>query len=183
MDTTTPSTIVGIFDDHQEAARAVEALHGAGFLDDQIGFVRRSGETVSGTTQINTTGTNAPHAGGVGTGAVIGGLVGAAAALLIPGVGPVIAGGVLVHTFGATAAGAAVVGALGGAVAGGLIGGLTDMGVPEDEARYADEQFRAGRTIVTVQAAGRRDEAKAILARFGAYDVHSGRSTTTPPLV
>lgn len=183
MDTTTLSTIVGIFDDHQDAERAVDALHSAGFLDDQIGFVRRSGEAVEGTTQINTTDTKAPHAGGVGTGAVIGGLVGAAAALLIPGVGPVIAGGVLANTFAATAVGAAAVGALGGAVAGGLIGGLVDMGVPEDEARFADEQFRAGRTIVTVRAADRRDEAKAILARFGAYDVHSARPTTTTPLV
>jgi hypothetical protein len=176
MDTTTPMTIVGIFDDHEQAVRAVDALNNAGFHDDQIGFIRRSGETVEGATQINT---NAHHGGAVGTGALIGGLVGAAAALLIPGVGPVLAGGVLINTFGATAAGAAVVGALGGAVVGGLVGGLTELGVPEDEARYADQEFQAGRTIVTVQAGERRNEAKAILANFGAYDVHTGRPGVT----
>lgn len=179
MDTTTRSTVVGVFDDHQQAVRAVDALHAAGFRDDQIGFVRRSGDTTPGATPIATTDTPGSMAAGVGTGAVVGGLVGAAAALLIPGVGPVIAGGVLLHTFGATAAGAAVVGAIGGAVAGGIIGGLTDMGVPEDEARFADEQFRAGRTIVTVQASERRDEAKSILATYGAYDVHTGRPGAT----
>jgi len=172
-------TIVGIFDDHEQAVRAVDALNNAGFHDDQIGFIRRSGETIDGATQINGTDVNAHHGGGVGTGALIGGLVGAAAALLIPGVGPVLAGGVLATTFGATAAGAAVVGALGGAVVGGLVGGLTELGVPEAEARYADEEFRAGRTIVTVQAGERRNEAKAILANFGAYDVHTGRPGVT----
>lgn len=47
--------------------------------------------------------------------------------LLIPGIGPVIAGGVL----GATLVGAGV-----GAAAGGPIGLLTEMGVPEVEARH-----------------------------------------------
>jgi len=177
MDTTTPTTIVGIFDDHEQAVRAVDALNNAGFHDDQIGFIRRNGETIEGATQINDT--NVHHGGGVGTGALIGGLVGAAAALLIPGVGPALAGGVLASTFGATAAGGAVVGALGGAVVGGLVGGLTELGVPEEEARFADEEFRAGRTIVTVQAGERRNEAKAILANFGAYDVHTGRPGVT----
>jgi len=181
VDVTARTTIVGVFDETSDAESAIGALHSAGFTDEQIGYVRRNSETAAGTTPIG----EEHHTGaGVGAGALIGGLIGAAAALLIPGIGPVIAGGVLVNTVGATAAGAAVVGAVGGAVAGGLIGALSSMGVPEDEARFADEQFQAGRTIVTVTAAGRTGEATDILHRYGAYDVHSerpGMPPTDPP--
>lgn len=179
MDYSTRTTVVGVFDEAQQAERAITALHQAGFNDEQIGFIRRNGETVAGTTVI--VNESSAHTGsGIGTGAVIGGLIGAAAALLIPGVGPVLAGGILVHTVGATAVGAAVVGAVGGAVAGGLLGALTDLGVPEDEARYANEQFVAGRTLVTVKAVGRAGEATEILQRYGAHDIHANRSGTPP---
>jgi uncharacterized protein (TIGR02271 family) len=47
------------------------------------------------------------------------------------------------------------------------------MGVPEEEARYYDQEFRSGRTLVTVKADGRYDEAQALLRRYGAYDVTS----------
>jgi hypothetical protein len=179
VDVTARTTIVGIFDEIMDAESAISALHSAGFTDEQIGYIRRNGDAAAGTTPIVE-----EHHTGVGAGALIGGLIGAAAALLIPGIGPVIAGGVLVNTVGATAAGAAAVGAVGGAVAGGVIGALSSMGVPEDEARYADEQFQAGCTIVTVTAAGRTGEATDILHRYGAYDVHSERSgppPTAPP--
>jgi hypothetical protein len=55
------------------------------------------------------------------------------------------------------------------AVAGSLVGSLTGMGVPEDEACYADEQFQRGRVIVTVRTDGRLDEAQTILQSFGAH--------------
>lgn len=178
MEKSTRTTVVGVFDEAQQAERAISALHQAEFTEEQIGYIRRDSKTAAGTTEIAN---NAPNpVAAVGTGAVIGGLVGAAAALLIPGVGPVLAGGILVNTVGATAAGAAVVGAVGGAVAGGLLGALTKLGVPEDEARYADEQFQAGRTIVTVKAVERADEATTILRRFGAHDIHADQSSSHP---
>jgi uncharacterized protein (TIGR02271 family) len=55
---------------------------------------------------------------------------------------------------------------------GGLIGALVGAGVPEEEAGYYEGEFKAGRTIVTVTADGREDEARSILRHFGAYDVH-----------
>ena len=41
------------------------------------------------------------------------------------------------------------------------------------EARYYEEEFHAGRTLVTVQADGRIDDAQAIMRRHGAYDIHT----------
>src|ERR687892_251383 len=55
---------------------------------------------------------------------------------------------------GGAAAGAAL-----GAAGGGIVGGLVTTGVPEEEARFYDSEFRSGRHIVTVKANGRYQEA------------------------
>jgi hypothetical protein len=86
---------------------------------------------------------------------------GAVAAGVIPGVGPVITAGIL--------AAALTGGAAAGAVAGGLIGTLIGLGIPEEEAHFYQGEFEAGRTILTVKAGPRFDEAIAILRRYGAY--------------
>jgi hypothetical protein len=69
--------------------------------------------------------------------------------------------------------------AAGGAAIGGVIGALTGAGIPEDEARYYQNEFEAGRTIVTVKADKRCDEAMMILRRHGAYDMHTTRARTS----
>jgi hypothetical protein len=47
------------------------------------------------------------------------------------------------------------------------------MGVPEEHARYYEAEVRSGRTLATVRADGRYDEAQRILRGAGAYDVES----------
>jgi hypothetical protein len=42
-------------------------------------------------------------------------------------------------------------GAAADAVGGGLVAALMGLGIPEEEARYYDTEFRAGRTILTVR--------------------------------
>jgi hypothetical protein len=49
------------------------------------------------------------------------------------------------------------------------------MGVPEEEARYYETEFQAGRAIVTVRAGDRYEEAAGILHR------HGGRQVMIPP--
>jgi hypothetical protein len=58
-----------------------------------------------------------------------------------------------------------------GAAAGGMLGALMGLGIPEDEARYYQSEFEAGRVIITVKASDRYDEADRILRSHGAYDV------------
>ena len=111
-------------------------------------------------------------AAGAVSGGIIGGVIGAAAALLIPGFGPAIAGGILLATLGGVAIGAA---------AGGLLGTLIGMGVPEEEARYYEGEFGSGRTIVTVRADGRQQEAMEILHRNGGYDANTRLARTQVP--
>jgi len=158
------STVVGVFEHRDDAERAIEELHRAGFTDQQIGFIMRDGDK-SVTHDVSTTGESQAGEGAVGgmlAGAGIGGLIAAAASLLVPGFGPVLAGGILAATLGGAAIGAA---------AGGILGALVGMGVPEEEARYYETEFQSGRMLVTVRADGRFDEARDILYRSGAYDV------------
>ncbi len=167
MDMTERTVAIGVFNDQDRAEMAIDDLQRMGFSDEQIGFAWR-GERASAQGE--------KHTGAkVGTGAVVGGILGAAAALLIPGVGPAIAGGILAPLLGAgaTATAAGVAGAAVGATAGGVVGALTSMGVPEEEAKYYQNEFREGRAIVTVKAGARYAEARDILMRHGAYDINS----------
>ena len=89
---------------------------------------------------------------------------------MIPVVGPAIAAGTLGVIVSNAAAGAGIVG---------LVGALVGAGVPEHEAKFYDKEFEAGRTVVTVTADHRADEATAILRRHGAYDM-STRDSVLP---
>src|SRR3954452_20567997 len=169
MHTIRGSTVVGVFEDRDDARDAIEALKDAGFDADTISIL--SPDKRATQEMAEETGT---HAGsGAATGAVAGGILGGLGgwlvgigALAIPGVGPFIAAGAF-----ATALGGAAIGAGVGAIAGALVG----MGVPEEHAKYYEGEARAGRTLVTVRADGRYDEAQLILRDHGAYDVESRR--------
>src|SRR5579864_4835909 len=156
------STVVGVFDDRDEAREAIEALKEDGFTGDAISILSPDKQATQDIAEE--TGT---HAGsGAATGAVAGGILGGLGgwlvgigALAIPGVGPFIAAGAF-----ATALAGAAVGAGVGAIAGALIG----MGVPKEEAEYYEGEVKNGRTLVTVAADGRYNEAQRILRQHRA---------------
>jgi hypothetical protein len=163
-------TIAGLFPDRASAEQAIDALKAAGFTGDQIGVAMRD-RTAQGIL-IEETGTEAAE--GAATGALGGGMLGGLAgfligigALAIPGVGPIVAGGILAEALG-VAGGTALAGAGIGAAAGGLVGALVGVGIPEPAARHFETGFRAGRVLVTVEAGARVLEAMAILDRHGA---------------
>ncbi len=164
------STVAATFEDRDDAERAINALKDAGFNRDQIGVAMRD-RTAQGKL-VEDTGTKAPEGavsgalGGGLLGGIIGFLVGVGT-LAIPGIGPVVAGGALASALG-VAGGTAAAGAGIGAVTGGLVGFLVGLGIPEEEARYFESGFRAGRALVTVNAgAGRATEAADILRAHG----------------
>jgi hypothetical protein len=169
MAMTQSSVAVGVFRDAAQARQAIDELRRAGYSEDEIGFLTRADTTEPENATEARVATDAVEGG------VIGVTVGAVAALLIPGFGPAIAGGVLLATLGGAALGAA---------AGGLIGALTSMGVEKEEAQFYRRELEAGRTIVTVKAANGYDDAMAILRRNGAYDakVQEAEINATPPL-
>jgi heat induced stress protein YflT len=155
-------TVVGLFADQPAAERGIEALKAAGFSDQQIGVAVRDKQQQKELTE----GTGAQVAEGAAKGAVgggvLGGVVGLLAgvgALVIPGIGPIIAGGTLASTL----AGAGI-----GAAAGGLIGALTSMGVPEENAKHFERGFQQGGVLVTVEAGADTDRAWEVLLVSGA---------------
>ncbi len=50
------------------------------------------------------------------------------------------------------------------------MGALVGLGIPEEDARFYEEEVRGGRFLVTVDAGSREAEAWGILQRKGAYN-------------
>ena len=154
--------VVGLFQDQPSAEAAIQRLKTAGFSEQEIGVAVRDREQQDTITEG--TGTQAADGatkGAVG-GGVVGGVIGLLAgvgALVIPGVGPIIAGGALASTL----AGAGI-----GAAAGGLLGALVGMGVPEEDAKHFERGFQEGGILVTVQAREDAEEAREALSEDGA---------------
>ena len=170
-------TVIGLFDEFNQAQGAVRALEGIGVTQDHISIVANNANDEY-TNWRDTEGASygTPPAGqGANIGATAGGITGillGLGLLAIPGLGPLAAAGPLVA--GLTGAG---VGAAGGAVAGGLIGGLTSMGVPEEHAGYFAEGIRRGGTLVTVSAPDNlTDQVIDILNSHGAVDINQRAS-------
>ena len=141
----------------------------AGYSENVIGFLARASATGSEDDTMSSAATGAVEGG------MLGGVLGVAAALLIPGFGPAIAGGILLATFGAAGI---------GALAGSIIGTLVSIGVPEEEAHHYQRELKNGRTIVTVKATSGYDDAIAIMRGNGAIDakVRYSEFNAEPPL-
>ena len=158
-------TVSRLFDSYSQAQAAVQALEQAGFTSSEVSLVSRyrDDNTLADTDMSNT-------ATGATAGAVIGGGGGLLAALgliAIPGIGPLVAAGVLATT---------LVGAAGGSAVGGLIGALTDSGVSEEDAHVYSEGVRRGSSLVTVKTDDARvSKADAILNTHKPVDLSQRR--------
>ncbi len=107
---------------------------------------------------------------GTMTGGTIGGLVGlglgtgvlgalGAAALLIPGVGPIVAMGPLAA-------------ALGGAVTGGIAGALVDYGIPKENSDYYENKIKEGNSVLVLKTHQQKtNEVVNIMKNYGAREV------------
>jgi hypothetical protein len=165
--------LVAVFDDRLDAERAVRDLEIAGFTHEQIGFVIRGSDAVRGGMITDAVGAKDARGAiaGAATGAVVGGILAAAAAILIPGVGPVMAAGILASFVGGAGAGAAV---------GGILGALTGLGISEEEARHYEKAFHSGKAIVAVTPEDREPEAADILREHRGYNLRDRSQSPIP---
>ncbi|MGH9627991.1 MAG: hypothetical protein ACRD7E_06580 [Bryobacteraceae bacterium] len=167
-------TVVGLFENRAAGETAVNDLVNSGFSRDAISIV--AGDTRQAATDT-------PDVGPVeeltdrsaGKGAAIGGLAGFAAgivAVAIPGIGPIIAAGPLAS---------GLIGATVGVAAGGLIGGLKDMGIPEEHAKYYSDAVGRGNVLVSVIASEvTADHAADILEENGALEIEERAKPRVP---
>ncbi len=162
--------VVGVFRNEERAKEAIMELKRQGFDEREISLIARenkgrggeegagAGENEGFTMSEQNVGDGALTGGAIGG---IAGLLAGAGALLIPGVGPIIAAGPLAAF-------------LTGIVGGGLVGGLVDFGIPEERGRHYEERVKRGDILVTLKA--EEDETSkiaSVLKRFGAEDVES----------
>ena len=164
-------TAVGYFRDRASANATFDDLTSHGFSRDDISIMGRGREGGKGL--ADDAGANAATGAGVG---VIEGLLLGAAAMLIPGIGPIVAVGPL-----AAAIAGGVTGAVTGGVVGGIVGALEDAGVPDDEARYYDERFRTGGMLMTVRTDSdmQYNDARMAMERHGADVRGTGVGTSS----
>src|SRR5256884_2069795 len=172
-------TVAGVFNSRDDAEHAIQSLRSAGIAQERIAFLipgttDRAVEATVPTTDTEQSGMGTAMGGTVGgaVGVAGGASLGAAAAsLLLPGVGPVIAGGII---------GAALLG-MGGAASGAAAGAALEKsladGIPHDELYVYEDALRKGRAVVIafVDDTETAESARNVLAQAGAESIDAAR--------
>src|SRR3981081_248916 len=139
--------VTGVFVSQVKAEQAVRKLQAGGLQAYRVTLLRPGGKGLKKLESVPTDATEQPGMGST-IGAVVGGAAGLAGglAVVVPGVGPVAAIGLLGAAI-LTAAGASL-----GAVAGGSMENFTTEGLPEDEIFVYEDALRKGRSVVIALA-------------------------------
>lgn len=152
-------TIIGVFESRSSAEKAVETLRQQGFSNEEINIISKKQSQDDDTDVVDDDIMDGTLTGGTIGG--IGGLLLGAGALMIPGIGPILAVG-------------PIAAAVGGAIAGGITGGLIDWGIPsEDSKRYEQEVVHGSILAIIRTDAMKTDSVAQILRQNGAKEVKS----------
>jgi len=169
-------TVAGVFRSRERAQSAAVDLRQTGLRHINLLI---PGDTASHLSEVPTSEGEQPGMGKA-VGSVLGGALGmaagielgaAAATILIPGVGPVVAIGI------AAAALLGVGGAVGGAAAGAALEKDSTIGLPADELFVYKDALKQGRSVIFVQAQNDDEaaEAHAVLTSAGAESIDAAR--------
>ena len=152
-----PQTIIGVFSSRSSAENAVSTLRKQGFTNEEINIIsKKQGHQESGEN------TDDDIMDGTLTGGTLGGIGGlllGAGALMIPGIGPIVAAG-------------PIAAAIGGAIAGGITGGLIDWGIPAEESHHYEQEVIQGSILAIIRTdATKVNSVAQILRQNGAKEV------------
>ena len=144
-------TVLGIFEPTTNTEHLINDLQAEGYNPRDVSIVMRDRDDVAEMHKTSGAEVIGDTAGGMATGAVVGGFMGLLAAIAIPGVGGLLVGGPIAAALGLTGVAAtAASGAVTGAIAGGLIGALMGLGLPREEAERYQERIKEGAILVAV---------------------------------
>ncbi|GBG54814.1 membrane protein [Sporomusaceae bacterium FL31] len=150
-------TVIGVFATRSDAETAVQTLRSQGFTNEEINIVSKNQKN-------NNVSYDDDITDGALTGSTIGGIGGlliGAGAMVVPGVGPLLAAG-------------PISAAIGGALAGGLAGGLIDWGIPSEASHRYAKEVEQDKILAIIRTNDNRVNAAAkILRQYGAQDVES----------
>jgi hypothetical protein len=163
-------TVAGTFTTRAEAERAAAQLEALGIPRDRITLLSPGGDPHRvPTDEGERPGTGAAIGAvvGVGTGAAVGFPLGAAVSMMVPGLGPIIASGII---------GALLFGA-GGAAVGATLEESLVAGMPRDDLFLYEDALRRGRSVVIalIEDDSRADAAHESLESAGAETIDAAR--------
>ncbi|HJQ85493.1 MAG TPA: hypothetical protein VKA21_15505 [Candidatus Binatia bacterium] len=156
-------SVVGIFRSPETACQAVDALRRAGVPPARIGLLMPGIPPKEVASRVPTD-EGEPPGMGAAVGGVIGGAVGlSAAAIILPGIGPLVLAGLLA---------AGLVGTAGGAAVGDTLEDVLSNGVPRDDLPIYQGALARGRSVV-VGSVETDEDAERVRAVFRAANAES----------
>ncbi len=170
--------VTGVFESRGDAEKAINQLRSLGIPQDKIGLITPESRPETVERAVPVTDTEEPGMGRA-MGAAVGGAMGAAggatlglaaASLAVPGVGPVIAFGLV---------GAALLGTV-GAAAGAAVGDTVEEqlgeGVPHEDVFLYEDALRHGRSVVIAYVDDDREgKAREVIENSGASNIETLR--------
>jgi hypothetical protein len=175
MDTTGESNCVAVFDRHEDAEGAIRELQHVGFDMKKLSIVGREYHTEEHAVGFYNAGDRVKYWGKLGAfwGAVFG-ILFAPAFFWIPGVGPILTGGIIGSILMGTVEGAAVGAAVGGGTSV-LAAALTSLGIPKDSIIRYEGDIKANKFLLIASGtAVEVERARGVLAgRGGSVEVHA----------
>lgn len=173
--TTDLSNCVAVFDRHEQAEVAIRDLGRAGFDMNKLSIIGREYHTEEHAIGFYNTGDRVRYWGKTGAfwGSIFGILM-APAFFWIPGIGPILTGGLIGSAIMGTLEGAAVGAALAGG-SGAVAAALTGIGIPNDSVVRYETALRANQFVLVASGTHAEVEAaRVVLAGLGAkVDVHT----------
>jgi hypothetical protein len=166
---------VAVFNQHQDAERAIRALQRAGFDMKKLSIVGRDYLTEEHAVGFYNAGDRVKYWGKQGAfwGAIFG-MIFAPAFFWIPGIGPILTGGLISSMLMGTIEG----GVLGAAVAGGtsaLAASLAGLGIPKDTVIQYETQLKANKFLLIASGTAEdAEQARGLMAEHnGQPEVHA----------
>jgi hypothetical protein len=172
MDTVGDTSCVAVFDRHEDAEAAIRKLQSSGFDMRRLSIVGRDYLTEEHPVAFFNPGDQVKYWGKRGAfwGSIFG-ILFAPAFFWIPGIGPILTGGLIGSAIMGTLEGAAVGAAVGGA-SGVLSAGLASLGIPKDSVIQYETSVKANKFLLIANGtAAEAERARSILAEMGAKDL------------
>ena len=173
MDLKDSSNCVAVFDRHEDAEKAIRELQRGGFDMKRLSIVGRDYHTEEHAVGFYNAGDRVRYWGKHGAfwGSIFG-ILFAPAFFWIPGIGPILTGGLIGSIIMGTVEGAAVGAAIGGGTTA-LAAALSGLGVPKDSVIRYEADLKANKFLLI--ASGTADEvqrARGLLVGLAAGQVH-----------
>ncbi len=166
------SNCVAVFDRHQDAEAAIRELQRGGFDMKKLSIVGRDYHTEEHAVGFYNAGDRVKYWGKLGAfWGVVFGILFAPAFFFIPGIGPVLTGGMIGSMLMGTIEGAAVGAAVGGG-SGVLAAALTSLGIPQDSVIRYEGAIKANKfLLIAGGTAADAEKARTILVGLGSGQV------------